>query len=229
MKTKKIVIILLSVLIIAAIGTCIGLALQNKSDIDPEDLLVTVNGKGISSASIKENLEIFRLSEKYPDVMWNISDKWLDERLDDIIENELLQQEAERRGIEGNREEVEQHLKDQLAVLYEAADAGDPMSLLMLEHFKNYAGTPEEYYAREGIVKLMMRTAGAAELMRRECDAKGAVTQDEMMAVRDEFVKSLRKRAKIVINQENLEKLRAEADEVIGNIENTLEKHISSQ
>lgn len=229
MKTKKIAIIVLSVLIIAAVGTYIGLALQNKSDVAPEDLLVTVNGKGVSSASIKENLEMFRFSEKYPDVMWNVSDGWFDERLDYLIESELLKQEAERRGIKGDREEVEQLMKDQPRVFYEAVDAGDPTSLMMLEYFGNKGTTPEEYYAREDTIELMMRLAAATEFLRQEYEAKGAVTQDEQMAVRDEIVKSLRKRAKIVINQENVEKLRAEADEVIGNIENTTEKYISSR
>ncbi len=222
MKTKKIVIIIISVLIVAVIAATVALSIgaagENmtlpqywaKMIKAPEqfdsETLASIDGEVFSVNSLDL---IIKVSVAAGDRREWTSEE-IDRVLQDCIDEKLLRKEARSRGITVEKEEIEKYLDYQKELALECLEKGG--AKLFAEHCKELGVTVEEYYELDVVYNQYEGMFIVDRLIAQEAEARGATTYEEIAAVRADLAKTLRSKAEIVINQECLDKVKREAE-----------------
>lgn len=223
MKTKKIIIIavsvVLSVVVVAfagisiaaniadmTVGEYLAMMLKNRDKVN-ENVLVTVNGEDISIFGVEASISLYQETGTAYD--------YIEKDIDLFVDRILLRQEAEKRGLVVPKEDVDKYIQGQKDVYVLAPD--DPFIIASLAAFEKLGITVDEYYDSEDMRKGIENFLLAWKVINDESKKQGAVTTEEIEAVRNELVKKLRAEATIVFNQSNLNKLKQQAIDIVEN------------
>lgn len=221
MKAKKIITIVLSVLIIAAICATVALSIVAadedmtlaqywaKMTKTPEkfdsETLVSINGQPLSVNSFDL---IMKLSDASGGREWTSEE--IDRVLQGCIDEKLLREEARKQGITIEKEIIEEYLAYQKELALECLEKGG--AKLFEEYCKEMGMTIEEYYAQDYVYQQYEGMFLVDKLVAQEAEARGATTYEERAAVRADLAKTLRGKAEIVINQKCVDKVKREAE-----------------
>lgn len=150
-----------------------------------------VNGTKISAAPLES------AKAANPDVD-------IDSILETLIDRELLVQQAKKQKITVSKEELDAFVQGQRDSFIKMVDMGIESSLALKKSIEDAGMTIDEYYAsksiRNGYESLMLESKMLEEGIKGETDI--AITAER----RGSFIKELRDKADIVINQEVVKK-----------------------
>ena len=219
MKTKKIIIIAISVvavaLIVAFVSVSIAAGNENlslpeyfakiaKNEKLDESTLVIINGEEKSIESFEKLIRIYSALDAVFD------SERLENEFDQFVDAQLLTQEAQRRGITANIDEIQEQLDYQKESFLLALEGGDEIAIMFADIYKGLGMTVEEYYASDEAYQYYYGLICMNTLLKQEAEQKG-ITAEETRA---SLLTSLRGSAKIEVNQEKLNLLKKEANEV---------------
>ena len=219
MKTKKIIIIALSVvavaLVVAFVSVSIAAGNENlsiaeyfakiaKNEKLDESTLVIINGEEKSIESFEKLIRVYSALDAVFD-----SEK-LENEFNQFVDAQLLTQEAQRRGITASRDEIQEQLDYQKESFLLALEGGDEIAEMFVDIYKGLGMTVEEYYASDEAYQYYYDLMCMNTLLKQEAEQKG-ITAEE---ARTSLLTRLRGSAKIEVNREKLNLLKKEADEV---------------
>lgn len=219
MKAKKIIIIALSALVVALIVALLSVSIAagnenlsiaeyfakiTNNESAKGDTLVTINGEKTGVSAIDSMIRLYAAV----DTVYTSELAEKDLRL--YIDRVLLSQEAKRRGITADEDEVARSMNSQKEILLSAAATGDKVAQFYVDYYKELGMTVDEYFNTDDARAQYVENNRVYKLLKQEAAQKN-ITEDE---AREELLKELRANAEIEINQRNLELLKSEADEV---------------
>lgn len=158
MKAKKIIIIALSALVVALIVALVSVSIaagnENlsiaeyfakiaKNEKLDESTLVIINGEEKSIESFEKLIRVYSALDAVFD-----SEK-LENEFNQFVDAQLLTQEAQRRGITANRDEIQEQLDYQKESFLLALEGGDEIAKMFVDIYKGLGMTVEEYYASD--------------------------------------------------------------------------------
>lgn len=228
MKTKKIIITILSIIAAVAIIGTVSLAIaagneemtlgqywsklvgRSDKEIGAEALIKINNNETMSVSSFRS----FLATQELQGYTYTAED--IDKEIQLYIRRELLQQEAESRGLKVSDDELDAVIKAQKESMKILIETDPEMAKAYTEFFDRLDVTVDEYYDREDVRAAYARLSLIGKLEADEAQKRGITDDKERAEILDNIAESLKKKAKIVINQEKLGMLKREAAERAG-------------
>ena len=168
------------------------------------DTLVTVNGEKTGVSVIDNMIKLYAATDTV------YTSELAEKDLQLYIDRVLLSQEAKKRGITPDEDEVARSMSNQKEILVAAAAEGSKYAQFYIDYYKELGMTVDEYFETDEAKAEYIDNSRVYKLLKQEAERRN-VTTDE---ARTELLKELRASADIEINQRNLRLLRSEADAV---------------